>query len=285
MQINKEKVYFMKALLVKESMVFKRGGDSKDALGIRDPLIREFMDSIKGKWWSGLEEGKDYEIKNGRIYFHDAGDLIDLVNLDNIPNFIRINLEDFVHHRSIRALALNQIERFAEEKSMDKKQLSDYLFLKLKKSLELVDDNLQKEIMERLIEMHGWKNLTKYSNHVISSELLTLLKKYREEDKIEEEEMMKPYIFIGSPGYKEVEIEGETYHKKYTEIENLYQVDPYDKEDNMAMSMMKIRSATSPEASVYMVKIPIFLHNKKTAYDREISDKLRKYIDKNKFKA
>ena len=93
------------------------------------------------------------------------------------------------------------------------------------------------------------------------------------------------YAFIWRPSYEAVEIDGEEFHKKTIEIENLYQIDRYDKGDLMAIRMMKIRATAQDDKSkVALVDIPTFMHNQKTAYNDDISPELRKYIIENKRK-
>ena len=93
------------------------------------------------------------------------------------------------------------------------------------------------------------------------------------------------YAFIYRPAYEPVEIDGEELHKKTIEIENLYQIDRYDKGDLMAISMMQMRATAQGDGSkVALVDIPTFMHNQKTAYNDDISPELRKYIIKNQRK-
>ena len=80
-------------------------------------------------------------------------------------------------------------------------------------------------------------------------------------------------------------INGKKYYEDSIEIENLYQVDIFDKGDLMAVSMMKIRAVSQCDGSkVAKVTIPKYMHDEKTTYDSEISDELRNYIEKNKEK-
>jgi len=108
----------------------------------------------------------------------------------------------------------------------------------------------------------------------------------RSDDQKAEDEMQHLYAFIYKPSFEPVIVDGEEYHKKTIDIENLYQIDRYDKGDLMAIKMMEIRATSQGDGSkLALVDIPSFMHNQKTAYNSEISPRLKKYIIENKRKA
>lgn len=111
------------------------------------------------------------------------------------------------------------------------------------------------------------------------------VKANKTEEQKEMDEASHLYAFLYSPKYTEVDIDGEIYHKKEIEIENLYQIDRHDKGDLNAISMMKMRAMHQEGAKLALVDIPSWMHNQKTAHDSEISPELRKYIVENKRKA
>lgn len=286
--------------LVREALSFERGIGSKRALGIYDKKISDFIEEINDlvRDYRKLEEGVDYEIHNGKLNFKDLQALKKFlyhIRLDDIPAYIKINLEDFMTDPNLtRGFDVKEFFRFMDffidYEDLNEKQKTAYLFIQLRYFLDEAKYSIQnekiKEIFSKLIDLHGWEKLPNHLIHLSRPALLKLLKEYRSEEKELEEELFKPYFFIGKPNYKEVEIDGEILNKKYLEIENLYQVDPYDPSDSMAVNMMKIRAVSSGDGSqVYWVKIPVNLHYSKVTYDDQIKPDLRKYIDQNKNKA
>ena len=111
------------------------------------------------------------------------------------------------------------------------------------------------------------------------------LKDNKKPEQIEREKEMQTYAFLYSYQYVPVMVDGEEFHKKQIEIENLYQIDRLEKSDLMALSMMKIRAQHQEGAKLALVDIPTWMHNQKTASDGEISPELRKWIEKYKRKA
>lgn len=112
------------------------------------------------------------------------------------------------------------------------------------------------------------------------------LKTHKSREQKEREEEYPMYAFLYRPKFEPVIIDGEELHKKTIEIENLYQIDPLEKGDLMAIKMMEIRAtAQGGDTKLALVNIPSWMHKGKTAYDEEISPELRKYIIENKRKA
>ena len=102
------------------------------------------------------------------------------------------------------------------------------------------------------------------------------------------DELYDVYAFIGYPDFIEREIEGETFHKKRMGIENLVKLDKYDSGSLAQVPMMKLRAqhqyGGDKDAGVWAVYIPKEMWEKDHAYNQDIPDNLRKFIDENKFK-
>jgi hypothetical protein len=120
---------------------------------------------------------------------------------------------------------------------------------------------------------------------------LSLFKETRSEEEMMRDELYDVYAFIGYPDFVEKEIDGETFHKKRLGIENLVKLDKYDSGSLAQVPMMKIRAQaqysgqfSSGEAGVWAVYIPKNMWDKDTAYNDDIPDNLRKFIEENKFK-
>lgn len=113
---------------------------------------------------------------------------------------------------------------------------------------------------------------------------LTLYKETRSEEEEELDDQFNIYAFIPYDDYKNVEIDGESYHKKRIGIENLVKIDKYDSASLAQVNMMKIRANHQyGTPKVYGVYIPKFMWDRDYAGNEEIPDKLRKFIDENKF--
>ena len=119
---------------------------------------------------------------------------------------------------------------------------------------------------------------------------LSLFKETRSQQERERDEHYDVYAFIGYPEFIEKEIEGETFHKKRMGIENLVKLDKYDSGSLAQVTMMKLRAQhqyggeySSGDAGVWAVYIPKEMWEKDHAYNNEIPDTLRKFIEKNKF--
>jgi hypothetical protein len=162
-------------------------------------------------------------------------------------------------------------------------------------------DKLQ-EFIHEMGEKYGRKNiLDKASKIIISSDRsydynlfnkkdieqlkFSLYKETRSEEELARDEYADVYAFIGYPDFKETIINNETYHKKQLGIENLVKINKYDASSLSQVSMMKIRAAhqDQTEGRVWGVYIPKNMWNKDHAYNNDIPDNLRKFIDENKF--
>ncbi len=117
---------------------------------------------------------------------------------------------------------------------------------------------------------------------------LSLYKETRSEEERLRDELYDVYAFIGYPDYIEKEIEGEIFHKKRLGIENLVKLDKYNSTSLAQVPMMKIRAQAQyggeKESGVWGVYIPKEIWNADYAYNNEIPDNLRKFIDENKFR-
>jgi len=113
----------------------------------------------------------------------------------------------------------------------------------------------------------------------------SLYKETRTEEELERDEHFDVYAFIGYDDFKEIEIEGESFHKKQIGIENLVKINKYNSASLSQVSMMKIRAVSQGETRVvWGVYIPKYMWDKDYAYNTEIPDNIRKYIDEHKFK-
>jgi len=115
---------------------------------------------------------------------------------------------------------------------------------------------------------------------------ISLYKETRTEEEELRDELYNIYAFVGSYKYNDVEINGEKYHKKYLDIENLVKINKYDTSSLNNVNMMKIRARSQGALDyiVYGIYIPKYEWDKDYAYNDEIPNKLRKFIDENKFK-
>ena len=118
---------------------------------------------------------------------------------------------------------------------------------------------------------------------------LSLYKETRSDDEMNRDEYFDVYAFIGYSEYKETNVDGEIFHKKILGIENLVKIDKYDASSLRQVSMMKLRANSQydrkdPNNGVWGVYIPKHLWDKDYAYNNDIPDNLRKYIEENKFK-
>ena len=112
---------------------------------------------------------------------------------------------------------------------------------------------------------------------------LDLYKETRSEEESFRDEYFNSYLFIGYNDMKEVKIDGETYHKKRLGIENLVKVDLYNPQDLTQAYGMKIRATTVDGGKVWAVWIPKDMWEQDYAYNEDIPDDVRKFIDENKF--
>jgi len=117
---------------------------------------------------------------------------------------------------------------------------------------------------------------------------LSLYKETRSEEEEMRDELFDVYAFIGYTEYTDIEVDGETYSKKRLGIENLVKLDKYDSSSLAQVPMMKIRERTQygtadGEHGVWAVYIPKAMWDKNHAYNDDIPDDLRKFIQENKF--
>jgi hypothetical protein len=114
---------------------------------------------------------------------------------------------------------------------------------------------------------------------------ISLYKETRNEEEQLRDELYNIYAFVGSYKFKEIEINKKIHNEKYLYIENLVKIDKYNTSSLNSISMMKIRAVSQGEDyKVYGVYIPKDNWDKDYAYNDEIPDNLRKFIDENKFK-
>lgn len=114
---------------------------------------------------------------------------------------------------------------------------------------------------------------------------LSLYKETRSEEETQRDENYDVYAFIGFTDYKEHKIKGETYHKKILGIENLVKLDKYNSSSLAQVPMMKIRAQVQSDKDhkVWAVYIPKYMWDKDHAYNHQIPDDLREYIEEKKF--
>lgn len=114
---------------------------------------------------------------------------------------------------------------------------------------------------------------------------LSLYKETRSEEEKERDEIFDVYAFIGYFEFIEKEVNRETLHKKVLGIENLVKIDKYDSSSLSQVSMMKLRArAQGGDHTVFGVYIPKYMWNRDYAYNNDIPDDIREFIDENKFK-
>lgn len=177
------------------------------------------------------------------------------------------------------------------------------LLFKIKGAIDRGDTEEIQEFIHELGEKYGRKTILdraaelripegRYEDHHLFNRSdieqikLSLYKETRSEEELERDEYYDVYAFIGYPEFIEKEIDGETYHKKRIGIENLVKIDKYSKKSLSQIPMMKIRAKAQygGDGDVWGVYIPKDMWDRDYAYNQDIDDSLRRYIDENKFK-
>ena len=178
------------------------------------------------------------------------------------------------------------------------------LLFKIKGAIDRNDVAPLQEFIQELGEKYGRETILDKASEIIIPEgtyenkqlfnkkdleqlKLSLFKETRSEEEKLRDELFYVYDFIGYPEYIEKEIEGEKFHKKRLGIENLIKLDKYNSSSLAHVPMMKIRAnaqyGNEKDAGVWAVYIPKYMWDKDFAYNKDISDDLRTFIDENKF--
>lgn len=188
------------------------------------------------------------------------------------------------------------------DKTVDEETNKVLLLFKIKYAIDKKEIEELQNLISEMGERYGRKNIMDFAKKILipdrygddvrlfnSSDLnqleLSLYKETRSEEQQMRDEHFDVYAFIGYNDFKEVEIDGETYHKKRLGIENLVKIDLYDAGSLKQVTMMKMRATVQygGDGGTYAVYIPKTVWNKDRAYNDDIPDSLRKYIDENKF--
>lgn len=290
--------YNREGMKVNESLnEFERGKSIHKALGVG--LVKKIEDWMEENTSMNRNE---YDVNNdGRINM----DMHQIRNRnfwdDDLPDYIKINLNQHVHHNGFNSLRYDtfdkHIERNKFEKGSEEKFKIDLIDLRqIYISNEISDFN---DKLSEIVEDYGqvFEKDHEWNYHIDSILYSTGIEKKikqqitmslhrinRDELEIETDKYFNMYIFISYDDYKEVTIDGEDYHKKFTGIENLLKIDKYNINDLSNVSGMKMRAHTVENGKVYAVRIPKYMADENNYYNDSIDDKLRKYIDENKYK-
>lgn len=273
----------MRAALIRE---FERSGDPRKSLVMGDAAIEKFL--------LPLRRDKEYVItSDGKIQFTRLSNFTDqTLRFRNPPDYVVYDFSNFLFDKNlILYVSWDLIERGIDPKKLSPDNLVSFLTNKL--FWFLIEEDLSvehpkiKEIYQELMaaDPEWLKHPRVESLFKNYQQILLLLKKqFRTPEEKERQEFYNFYLFVGRPAYREIRRGKKIYHEKYLEIENLVQTDIYDESDLNNLPGMKMRATSQGEGSrVYGVYVPVFMHNEKYAYDKNISDELREYIEENKF--
>jgi len=213
--------------------------------------------------------------------------------LSELPDYVKINFIKHISERGFDQIYFKDIKKFTDVSNM-KRGSYNKLIIELFYLREIYQSNDKLALEDKLIDM-----LEEFGTDVLDKDIIKIVfgsgggnnniillgkKLFRTELETETDEWFNTYIFIGYTDFKEVTIDGEDFHKKILGIENLLKMDMYNSGDLMNISGMKMRAVTVDTGKVYAVKIPKYLADNDNYYNDGISDKLRKFVDENKYK-
>jgi len=189
-----------------------------------------------------------------------------------------------------------------DDPSIDEESNQLLLLYKIKGAIN--SDNVEKlnGFIQKLGERYGRKNLLNKAQEIsipdgfhdhslfnkkdLEQLKLSLYQETRSEEEALRDETTNIFAFISYPDYKEVIINGRKLKEERLGIEKLVLIDKYNASSLAQVPMMKIRAQAQyggVGGGVYGVYIPKFMWEEESQNER-IPDRIREYIDKNKFK-
>ena len=113
---------------------------------------------------------------------------------------------------------------------------------------------------------------------------LSLYRETRNDEEIARDRFYDVYAFIGYNDFVEKEVNGDILHKKMLGIENLVRLNKYDAASLSQVGPMKMRAQVQYQgeqgSGVYGVYIPKTMWDKDYAYNDDIPNEIKEYIDK-----
>jgi len=194
-----------------------------------------------------------------------------------------------------------------DDPKLDEETNKIMILFRIKRAIDKGEMKELQKFIHNMGEKYGRKNIIElaskiqvpdkgyYDNSLFNKKdleqlKLSLFKETRNEEEKERDEVFDVYAFIGYADYQQINVGGEEMHKKMLGIENLVKIDKYNTNSLVQISMMKIRAnaqygnSNDEYARVWAVYIPKYMWDKDHAYNKEIPDDLRKFINENKFK-
>lgn len=186
-----------------------------------------------------------------------------------------------------------------EDPRLDDESNQLMLLFRIKRAINNNEIDELQSLIQQMGERYGRKNILDKASSVkipesrygesnlfnkkdIEQLKLSLYKETRSEEEILKDEYYNIYAFIGYPDFIELD---DGMHKKTLGIENLVKIDKYDSSSLSQVPMMKIRAqAQGDQTKVWAVYIPKHMWDEDYAYNKDIPDDLREFIDENKFK-
>jgi hypothetical protein len=148
-------------------------------------------------------------------------------------------------------------------------------------------DTILDKASEIIVDEGGYHGEALFNRKDIEQLKISLYKETRSEEERLRDEYYNVYAFIGYADYIEKNVEGEILHKKRMGIENLVKINKYDTSSLSQINMMKMRANAQygyeEGSGVFGVYISKEMWDEDYAYNHEITDTLRKFIEENKF--
>jgi len=148
-------------------------------------------------------------------------------------------------------------------------------------------DTILDKASEIIIDGGGYHGEALFNRKDIQQLKISLYKETRSEEERLRDEYNDIYAFIAYSEFIEKNVKGKILHKRRMGIENLVKINKYDTSSLSQITMMKMRANSQygreEGSGVFGVYIPKEMWDKNYAYNHEIPDTLRKFIEENKF--